>query len=101
MAKFSKDLDIHARNAFLAQDEARRQAGRSFDGNRYVRCRRCNFTVRESDAEGIERCPQCQSEEPGEVLNLPYDPAFNRTTPITVRQARVSETRNQVPRRIG
>jgi rubrerythrin len=61
MGKFAKQLDEKARAAFMASDEARRTAGRIFSGNRYIRCRKCNYTVKEQEAEaaGLEACPQC------------------------------------------
>jgi acetyl-CoA carboxylase beta subunit len=99
MEKFSKQLDEKARAEFMARDEARRTAGRSFAGNRYVRCRQCSYTVTEKDAlaANLEVCPQCGSTEPGQVLNLNYDPAFDRAGPVTLKQARATE-RGNMPR---
>jgi len=96
MAKFSKEFDEKARKEFLEAEEARRTAGRSFAGNRYIRCKKCNYTVTEKDAEaaGLEACPQCGSTEPGVLLNLNYDPAFNRAGPVTLRRARATEKAN-------
>lgn len=96
MAQFSKKLDEKARTEFVARENARAAAGRTFTGNRYIRCRKCNYTVAERDAEaaGLESCPQCGSTEPGMVLNLNYDPAFSQTGPITLQQARATERSN-------
>jgi hypothetical protein len=103
MAKFSKELRPVERDRFLAREEARREAGRTFEGNRYVRCKRCKFTMTEAEAAGakIKACPQCGSEEPAEVLNLPYDPANERVSTVTLKQALQTQRVNQVPRKIG
>jgi len=103
MARFTKEYSPSMRDQFMRGEEARREAGRSFEGNRYVRCKQCKFTMTEAEAKeaNIEACPQCGSTEAAEVLNLNYDPANERTSIVTLKQARRSAMADRPPKGVG
>ena len=100
MARFAKDFRGDERERFVQQDEARRRAGRSFEGNRFVRCKQCQFTISEAEGQGLEACPRCGSAEPGDLLNLPYDPQNERASLVTLKQALKTERANRVPGKV-
>ena len=100
MAKFFKKLDEAQAARFVQADEERRENNMAFN-DPYLRCPRCNYTCQKSYAEkhGLERCPQCGTDEPARVMNLAYDPAFENTPKPSLKEALRTEAANR-PKRV-
>lgn len=99
MAKFRKEFDEVKARSFLAADEQRRKANSAF-ADPYLRCPVCGYTVRQSYAEehNIQKCPNCGSEKPAILQNLPYDPAVQSRPTPSVHEALATERANRVRR---
>jgi hypothetical protein len=100
MAKFHKAHSVASIEAFLEADEQRRQENANFD-DPYLCCVVCGYTMKKSYAmeHKLERCPQCGTDKPARVQNLPYDPKLANAPVPTYKEALATERANAIPRR--
>jgi len=96
MARFRKEIDEAKLAAFHEQDQERRQSNRDFS-DPYLTCVVCGYQMRLSYAEAhnLEKCPQCGTDKPARVSNLPYDPAFNNRPTPSLQDALATERENR------
>ncbi len=96
MARFRKDIDEAKLEDFREQDQRRRVSNHDFS-DPWLTCVVCGSQMRQSEAErlGLEVCPNCGTDKPATVSNLPYDPKFANRPKPSLQEALQTERANR------